>query len=61
MFRVRFWNEADENIKVAGRFAFEFDAKEDAWYAANALLQCAHDLGAVAMDINNEFYPIEEN
>lgn len=61
MFTVRFWNIADTNIMVAGKFSHDFDTWEDAWNGANALLLSAHKLGAVEMDINNEFYPIIED
>lgn len=57
-FTVRFWNAADECINVGGKYGHDFDAFEDAWNAANALLLAAHKMGAVEMDINNDFYPI---
>lgn len=61
VYEVRFWNIADENIKVAGKYSHSFDTFEDAWEAANALLKAAYKNGAVAMDINNDFWPIEND
>ena len=61
MYTVRFWNVADENIKVGGRYAHNFNTMADAWNAANALLKSAYNKGAVDMDINNSFYPIIED
>ena len=57
-FTVRFWNIASEVIPVGGQYMYDFDTFEDAWDSANALLKRAYKLGAVVMDINNEFYPI---
>ena len=59
-FSVRFWNEADENIKVFGQYRHEFATFADAWNAANAMLEAAYRLGAVSMDINNDYWPIED-
>ena len=60
MFNVRFWNKADENIRVGGKYSHEFETYEDAMDGANALLINAHKHGAVEMDINNEFFDIIE-
>lgn len=59
-YTVRFWNQANENIKIAGKYSHTFSTEEDAWNAANALLLSAYKNGADAMDINNDFYAIEE-
>ena len=61
MFTVRFWNKANECIKICGKYSHTFDTYEDAWDAANALIKKAHKLGAVEVDINNSFYPIVED
>lgn len=61
LYEIRFWNIAGENIRVAGKYSHAFDNREDAWNATNALLLHAHKIGAVEMDINNDFYPIEED
>lgn len=61
MYTVRFWNEANECIRIAGQFGHDFDNWQDAWNAANAFMKGAYELGAVEMDINNEFYEIIED
>lgn len=61
MYAIRFWNKANECIRVGGKFMHEFDTWQDAWDAANAMIQSAHNHGAVEMDINNEFYDIYED
>lgn len=57
---VRFWNMADENIKVCGKYSHYFDTFDDAMESANAMLKAAVKNGAIGMDINNEFYSIEQ-
>ena len=61
MYSIRFWNKASENIMVGGKYMYEFDTREDAWNAANALCKAAMKLGAIEADINNEFYDLEED
>lgn len=58
MFTIRFWNSANENICVGGKYSHDFFSLEDAWDGAYALVESAYKLGAVAMDINNEFWNI---
>lgn len=60
-YTIRFWNIAGENIKVAGKYSFDFGTRESAMMGAEALLLRAYKLGAVEMDLNNEFYPIVED
>ena len=60
-YSVRFWNASNECIRVAGKYAHDFDSFDDVWDAANALLNAAYNIGAVEMDINNEFYRIIED
>lgn len=60
-YEVRFWNAANECIKVGGKYSHVFDTFEDAWDSANALLKAAVRLGAVEMDINNSFYEIVDD
>lgn len=57
-YDVRFWNKAGENIRVCGKYRHTFDTLEDAYDSANALCASAYELGAVEVDINNEFYKI---
>lgn len=57
---VRFWNKANENIRIGGKYSHYFDTFEDAMDSANALLKVAVKNGAVEMDINNKFYSIEQ-
>ena len=57
-YEIRFWNANNENIKVAGKYSHSFDSYEDAINGANAFLNNAYKLGAVSMDINNDFYHI---
>ena len=61
VFEVRFWNAADVNIKVCGKYSHPFPTYKDAWHAACAMLATAVRVGAIEMDINNDFYPIEED
>lgn len=61
IFTVRFWNAADENIPVAGKYGHDFDTFEKAWSAANAFLITAFNHGAIEMSINDDFYPIIED
>lgn len=61
VYAVRFWNIADENIKVGGKYMYEFDTFENAWEAANTLLVNAYKCGAVEMDIDGTFFPIVED
>ena len=58
MYTVRFWNKANECVKVGGKYNHDFDSYDDAMDAANALVKSAYKIGAVQMDINNDFYPI---
>ena len=60
-YTVRFWNEANECIHVCGNYSHSFPSWEDAWSAANAMINIAASKGANAMDINNDFYPIEDD
>lgn len=60
MYTIRFWNIANECIMIGGRYSHIFETFEDAWESANALLVNAYSNGATQMDINNEFYDIEE-
>lgn len=60
VFTLRFWNRANENIRVGGKYSHDFDTFQDAWDAAEALLRAAHKLGATEMDINNDYYFILE-
>ncbi|MBQ7372418.1 MAG: hypothetical protein IJW67_11190 [Blautia sp.] len=57
-YDVRFWNKADECIKIAGNYLNAFATFEDAWDSANAMLKHAYKKGAVCMSINNDFYDI---
>lgn len=57
-YTVRFWNVANENIMVGGKYSHDFVTWSDAWEAAKAMLASAHKSGAVEMDINNVFHPI---
>jgi len=59
-YEVRFWNSANECIKVGGKYSHSFNSFEDAMESAEALLASAFKNGAVEMDINNEFYSIEK-
>lgn len=56
VFTLRFWNRANENIRVGGKYSHDFDTFQDAWDAAEALLRAAHKLDATEMDINNDYY-----
>ena len=58
MYTIRFWNRANENIMVGGKYSHTFNTPEEAWDSANALLISAVRYGAVEMDMNNEFYEI---
>lgn len=58
LFTVRFWNTADENIAVGGKYSYDFATFDDAWDGANALIKEAHNLGAIEMDINGDFWDI---
>ena len=60
-YDVRFWNKANECIRIGGKFVHTFDTLDDAMDAANALVKEAHKLGAVEMDINDELYEIKED
>lgn len=57
IFTLRFWSGII-NIKVGGKYSHDFETFEDAWNAANAFMKWAHDHGADAIDINNDFYDI---
>lgn len=59
-YSLRFWNKANECIRVGGKYEHVFDTSEDAFNAANAFLISAVKSGAVEMDINNDFYEIIE-
>lgn len=61
IYEIRFWNIADENIMVGGKYSHSFNTEKDAWNGANALLLSAYKKGAVLMDMNNVFYPIVED
>lgn len=58
MYTIRFWNTANENIKVGGQYAFDFETEEEAWSAAAGLAKAALKKGAVDVDMNNKFYEI---
>lgn len=58
MYTIRFWNAANENIMIAGKYSHDYESYEDAWNAANAFLINAVKHGAVEVDINNVFFPI---
>ena len=61
VYCVRFWNKANECIRVGGKYWHEFDSEEEAMQGANALLRAAVRAGAVEADINNKFYAIEDD
>ena len=61
VYLVRFWNKANECIRVGGKYWHEFDSEEEAMQGANALLRAAVRAGAVEADIDNKFYAIEDD
>lgn len=58
IYTVRFWNVANECMNIDGLYMHSFDSYENAWNGAVAMLERAYNLGAVEMDINNEFFDI---
>ena len=60
MYYLRFWNIANENIKVAGQYCFACETEEEAEALAESLYKKAVELGAIWLDINNDFYCINE-
>ena len=56
---IRFWNIADENIAVCGQYTFKhYGTVEETEEMAQALLNSAVELGAIELDIDNNFYTI---
>ena len=60
LYELRFWagKELPCNIKVGGKYRHLYSTYKDAYQTALDLLEEAYSKGAVAMDINNDFYPI---
>lgn len=58
---LRFWNIANENIQVDGSYCFTCDGLKEAEDLAESLKDKAIGLGAIWMDINNDFYCINED